>query len=230
MAQGTARRGWATACLLIVVATLMPPLLTAGSAAADGNNKLSVVVRGNDGEVYLKTVFEGGSWGDWIPKGRPQVGVVGGPAIAYRSDDEYVIFVQGDDNALWYRTMTSDWTLAGKPFGRNLAYDPDATMWSDGTAAAFVTDNNNQISYVTVTTDGTLTWTPIAAPFGGATSGPSAVSWNDTDGFSARVFTRDQNGELRSVSYSHNTWSTGASPPTWEWWGDLRATRRAEVS
>jgi hypothetical protein len=195
--------------LVVVLAVGVLSMLFPGSAAASGNSKLSVVVTGNDYQVYSRTYFLGSSWGNWIPEGQPPPGIQGGPAIVYRTYESYIIFARGGDNALWYKVAGGGWYSIGKPNGVNLASDPDATSWGDGSAAVFVTAADGLVYYADFTQGINPTWRGIGSPLGNATSGPSVVSRYDTNGLTLRVFVRDQAGALRSLFYVGGGWQQG---------------------
>jgi len=196
-----------TRWLLLAVIVGMLSLVNPGPSMAQGNPKLSVVVRGNDGEIYIKTYFQGGSWGDWHSVGRPPVGVQGGPAIAYWSYDTFIVFVRGGDNALWYKFSGGNWYSAGKPNGEDLNYEPDAASVGSLNAVAFVTTVNGLVYYAEFLPGANPAWRGVGSPKGNATAGPSVIGWTDSySNKNLRVFTRDQNGALRYQSSVNHSW------------------------
>jgi thiol-disulfide isomerase/thioredoxin len=120
-------------------------------------------------------------WGAWTVVGGA-VASGTGPATCVQDANSTDLFVQGTDNALWYKHYTSGsgWS-AWKNLGGVLSADPAAVSQSSGKIDVFVRGTDGAL-WSKNTTNGGSSWSSWSK-IGGqllAGTGPTAYAWGDT--------------------------------------------------
>lgn len=185
-----------------------------------GTNRLNVVVRGTDGQLWRNTSLDGVSWVGWNALPPLAGGVKGDPTIVSWEPGRLDVFARGQDDKLWQTTRFSfqgDFQPWIKPVGDDgvLGSSPDATVRGPG-----------RLDVVVLGTDGQLYqrfwlndrwsggWIPQGEP-AGATSlvgDPTAVWASPTGPNRLDLFARGSDDKLWRRSWNGSAWSDWARP------------------
>ena len=92
----------------------------------NGESRLEILVRGNDGALWHRWQEQrGGAWSkEWVSRGSVSGGFAGAPALALNGEGRLEVFVPGNDGALWHLWQerpgglwVNDWVSLGSAGG-----------------------------------------------------------------------------------------------------------------
>ncbi|MEU2794376.1 hypothetical protein [Streptomyces sp. NPDC007100] len=91
----------------------------------------------------------GGAWSGWTPLGRPAGGAVGRPWVLVGRYGKLVVFVRGDDGALWHtwQSEAGEWAPNWVSLGGRVASDPAVVLSPNGALSVFARDPGGRVTH-----------------------------------------------------------------------------------
>lgn len=132
-ADGTARyAGWSGSgsCCSNWASLGSPGAVTSDPVAVlDNNNKLHVLVRGSDSNIYDDYMDTSGNWSGWNTFDASSINAVGQPAVVATNNHLYV-FIRKPDNSLWWdsKDLTTLGTTGWVALNGSAVSDPVANV------------------------------------------------------------------------------------------------------
>ena len=164
------------------------------------NNRLDVVLRGADGNVYWYP-YSGAAW---LPAVYLNGASIGGPSVVSWDGNRLDVFIRGLDNGLWHRSNTGSGWSAWQNLGGILTSSPDVASWGGNRLDVFARGANNAMWHRAWNGAGWLPWEQLGGTFVG---GPGAAS-----GAANRI-------DVAAVGTDSALWSmrwTGSSWTSWQ--------------
>jgi hypothetical protein len=182
------------------------------TAAYTAGDRIDIVTRGTDNNVYLKTWTPSG-WTGFSSIGAPPSGAGSEPtAVWWKGNTRLDIFVRGGDGQLWDRYMVGGgtWSTWGS-LGGVLASGPKATAFTTGDRIdVFYRGADNTVTQV-FSSDG-VSWQ--VANLGGDIISAPAAAWWQSDG-RLDLIVRWSDDTLRQNYWTASTaWSGWIVPST----------------
>lgn len=205
------------------VRPLTPGNVQSGVDAANepGVNRLNVVVRGTDGQLWRNSSVDGTSWIAWVPLPPLPGGIKGDPTIVSWEAGRLDVFARGQDDKLWQSTRFSiqgDFQPWIKPVGDDgvLASSPDATVRGPGRLDVFVLGTDGQIYQRFWANDrwNGGGWIAQSEPVGAtsAVGDPSAVWASPTGPERLDIFIRGSDDKLWQRTWNGSAWTPWGQP------------------
>jgi hypothetical protein len=174
-------------------------------AVSWGSDKVMVLVRAADGQLYHKWRV-GSAWSGWGALGGQFVGDLA--AISW-GPDRIDVFGRGSDRALWHLSWNGSSWSAGERLAIEYVGVPALASWGPGHLDVFVRGTNDEVYRIALDGSTWSTWNPL---HGRIHSSPTAVSW-DTN--RVMVLARSPEGAIVTQ------WWNGSS---WSGWGSIGGT------
>ncbi|MGA5406798.1 hypothetical protein ACPCSC_05975 [Streptomyces lavendulocolor] len=167
------------------------------------------------GVVHRWQNAPGGAWSDWTPLGRPANRAVGRPWPLVGRYGKLVVFVRGDDGALWHtwQSETGAWAPDWVSLGGRLAGDPAVVLGPHGALSVFGRDPGGRVTHTWQRgPEQGFAWNESWVDMEGAVRGRPAVVVGRDGGMV--LFARGTDDAL------HHRWQTGTGGP-WSAWTPL---------
>jgi hypothetical protein len=179
-----------------------------------GTDRIDVVVRGTDGQVW-RAPLTGGSGFGWIRLPELPGGIKGEPTIVSWEAGRLDVFVRGQDDKLWQSTQFSafgDFQPWIKPVGDEgvLASSPEATVRGPGRLDVFVQGTDGHVyQRFWEGTRWNSEWISHGFPSGGTVVGdqPAAI-WSTPSRLD--IFVRGSDDKLWQRTWNGAAWSAWA--------------------
>ena len=183
--------GWAT----LGGITTTRPAVAVGPSGVE-----SVVIRGGNGQAYLRERAATG-WGAWQPLGGLLAPLA--PAAAVTASGVLTVASVGTDKAMWVKTRSATGTWSGwRPVGGAINADLALSTTADGTRlVAAVRGAGDQNGYVSVGAADATSWTNWTTIGGLLSSGPAAT----VNGSALEIFVVGTDNRLYRKSATNGT-------------------------